>query len=431
MGASTTPRVVVLGGGFGGLEVCRALTPALRAGRVSVTLVDKENFFQFNPLLPEVATGAIETRHIVYPLRSFCAGRGIRFLRNKVRRVEHDRRTLVLHNGLEVPYDHLVVAAGATTNYFGVPGAEATSFPFKTLMDAIRLRAHVVEMWELADQAEDATARRQLLTLVVAGGGITGVEVCSSYMEMFRGTMARLYTNVPQSMVSVVLVEAGERLLGGVHPQHSVVAEQHLRRLGVNVVLNRKVAKVEAGFVTLDDGAVIPAHTLVWTTGVRGPSLEAPWPFPLGRGGRLRVDTRCRVTDGVWAVGDAADTVDVDGVTVPMVAQGAIQTGRVAAAGVLAALGLGEPAEIRYRDLGYFVGLGRHSTVASVMGVPISGVLAWYAWALLYLLRMVGLRKQLEVATDMVKGLFVDHDTSQIHERRRMLRDIDLDPDLG
>lgn len=428
---SAVPEVVVVGGGFGGLEVCKRLTRAHRRGDLRLTLVDKENFFQFNPLLPEVATGAVETRHIVYPLRAFCAPRGIRFVRNKLRSVDTGTRTVHLHNGLSLRYDQLVLAAGATTNWFGIPGAEAHAFPFKTLMDAIRLRAHLVEMWELADQAEDANVRRQLLTFVVAGGGITGVEVCASFMEMFHRTMSQLYPRVPLSLVSVHLVEGGERLLGGLRPEHAAVAERHLRALGVNVVLHRRVAGVDPERVTLDDGSVIPGHTLVWTTGIRGPSAEGGWPFPLGRGGRFKVDKHGRIGEAEWAVGDAADWEDEDGRTIPQVAQGAFQTGRVVAANLLSTLSGGELRQVRYRDLGYIVGLGRHSTVASVMGLPVSGQLAWYFWAFYYLFAMVGLRKQLEVATDVIKGLFVLHDTSQIHERRRMLRAGDLDPELG
>lgn len=424
-------QVVVIGGGFGGLDVCKSLRRAQRAGRVQLTLVDKENFFQFNPLLPEVATGAVETRHIVYPLRAFCGPRGIRFIRNKVRAIHAETRTLSLHNGLSLQYDQLVIAAGASTNWFNIPGAEAHAFPFKSLMDAIRLRAHVVEMWELADQAEDPEVRRQLLTFVVAGGGITGVEVCASLMEMFQRTMVRLYPNVPASLVSVHLIEAGERLLGGLQEAHARVAEGHLRSVGVKVFLHRKVAQVDKGRVTLDDGAVIPAHTLVWTTGIRGPALDSPWPWPLGRAGRLKVDEHGRVDDGVWAVGDAADWADEQGRPVPQVAQGAFQTARIVCHNLLAE-SEGKPKKtLRYKDLGYIVGLGRHSTVASVMGLPISGSLAWYFWAFYYLFAMVGFRKQVEVATDVFKGLFVLHDTSQIHERRRMLRAEDLDPELG
>lgn len=424
------PHVIVVGGGFGGLEACKGLVRAARKGLLRLTLVDKENFFQFNPLLPEVATGAVETRHIVYPLREFCAPRGIRFVRNKVRAVDAERRVLTLHNDLELTYDHLIIAAGSTTNYFGIPGAAERAFPFKTLMDAIRLRAHVVEMWELADQATDANIRRQLLTFVVAGGGITGVEVCAELMEMFRSTMARLYVQVPQSLVSVHLVDAADRLLGGLHERHSKVAEGHLRAAGVNIVLNRRVTAVDEARVTLDDGAVIPAHTLIWTTGIRGQALEGPWPWPLGRGGKLKVDAGCRVAPGVWAIGDAADCTDSAGVTIPTVAQGAMQMGKVAAVNLLAELGQGRPREVRYQDYGYMVGLGKHSTVASIFGLPISGWLAWYVWAFAYLLKMVGARKQFEVALDILKGFFVEHDTSQIHERRRMLRDQDLNPDL-
>lgn len=423
-------RVVIVGGGFGGLEACKALAPAIRRDLVSVTLLDKENFFQFNPLLPEVATGAVETRHIVYPLRRVCQRLGIRFVRNKLRAVDAERRIVHLHNELTLPYDRLIIAAGSTTNYFGIPGAQENAFPFKTLMDAIRLRAQVVEMWELADQATDLATRRRLLTFVIAGGGITGVEVCSELMDMFMTTMAKLYPSVPQNLVSVHLVEAGERLLGGLRQEHSEVALTHLRKVGVTVVLHRKVTGVDVAKVTLDDGTVIPAHTLVWTTGIRGQSLESPWPWPLGRGGKLSVDKGCKVADGVWAIGDAADCVDETGAPVPAVAQGAMQMGTLAAKNLLAELAHRPTATLRYRDLGYFVGLGKHSTVASLMGVPISGVFAWYVWALVYLLKMVGFRKQFEVATDMIKSLFVEHDTSQIHERRRMLRDVDMEPRL-
>jgi NADH dehydrogenase len=367
----------------------------------------------------------------VYPLRAFCAPRGIRFIRNKLRSVDPATRTVHLHNGLTLAYDHLVLAAGATTNWFGIPGAEAHAFPFKTLMDAIRLRAHLVEMWELADQAEDPAVRRQLLTFVVAGGGITGVEVCASFMEMFHRTMVRLYPRVPLSLVSVHLVEGGERLLGGLRAEHAAVAERHLRSLGVNVVLHRRVSAVDAERVTLDDGSVIPGHTLVWTTGIRGPTADGAWPFPLGRSGRFKVDENGRIGAAEWAVGTAADWEDADGRPIPQVAQGAFQTARAVAANVLATLDGGPMRTVRYRDMGYIVGLGRHSTVASVMGLPVSGQLAWYFWAFYYLFAMVGFRKQIEVATDVLKGLFVLHDTSQIHERRRMLRAEDLDPELG
>lgn len=429
-------EVVVIGGGFGGLEVCKALKRAIRSGLVRVTLVDKENFFQFNPLLPEVATGAVETRHIVYPLRAFCSPRNIRFLRNKVRSVNAAERKLVLHNGIELRYDHLIVAAGASTNYFNIPGAERYALPFKTLMDAIRLRAQVVEMWELADQATDMDVRRQLLTFVVAGGGITGVEICASLMEMFHRTMAKLYPNVPLSLVSVHVIEAGGRLLGGLREEHAAVAEKHLRSAGVNVVLHRKVASVDQQRVTLDDGTVVCAHTLVWTTGVRGPVLESPWPWDLGRGGRIRVDAQGRVladgkaVQGAWALGDAADWTDDAGAMVPQVAQGAFQTGKTVAANLVAELERRSSQTLKYFDYGYIVGLGRHSTVARPLGIPVSGMLAWYFWAFYYLFAMVGVRKQIEVATDVLKGLFVYHDTSQIHDRRRMLRDIDIDPSL-
>lgn len=424
-------RVVVIGGGFAGLEVCGRLARVARRAELEIHLVDKENFFQFNPLLPEVASGAIETRHIVYPLREFCRPRGIKFYRNKLRSIDTSARVVHLHNQLSLPYDRLLIAAGSSTNYFGVPGAEEHGFAFKTLTDAIRLRSHVIEMWELADQATDAAVRRQLLTFVVAGGGITGVEVCGTLMEMFQRTMFALYPNVPPSLVSVHLIDGSDRILSAVRPEHSVIAERHLRALGVNLVMHRQVKSVDATHVSLDDGSMIPAHTLVWTTGIRGPLLAGGWPWPTGRAGRLKVGPDTRVAEGVWAVGDAADCTDADGRTVPQTAQGAIQTGRVAATNLLAELGIGKPTELRFRDYGYFVGLGKRSTFAAILGIPLRGPFAWYLWAAAYLFKMVGFRKQVEVAFDLLKGLFTLHDSSQIHDRRRMLRERDLDPELA
>src|SRR5881628_2984390 len=178
-------RLLVLGGGFGGLDVIRSIAGS-RAAREhwDTLLIDKENFFQFNPLLPAVAVGAVETRHIVYPLRDMARHRQIRFFKNKATRIDLVRREVLLHNDLVVPYDTLVIAVGSVTNYYNVPGAQEHTRPFKTIVDAMYVRARIVELFEMAEQAETAERRKELLAFVIVGGGITGVEVAAEMTDM-------------------------------------------------------------------------------------------------------------------------------------------------------------------------------------------------------------------------------------------------------
>src|SRR5262245_5462890 len=187
-------RLVILGGGFGGLDVARVVSRSRAArGYWETLLVDKENFFQFNPLLPAVAVGAVETRHIVYPLREMARHRRIRFHKNKVVHIDLDRREVRLHNDLVAPWDTLVIAVGSVTNWYGVPGAEAHTRPFKTIADAMYVRARVVELFEMAEQAQTDAQRRRLLSFVIVGGGVTGVEVAAELLDMARDTLLPRY----------------------------------------------------------------------------------------------------------------------------------------------------------------------------------------------------------------------------------------------
>lgn len=421
-------HVLVAGGGFGGLEAIRTLRKnrAFR-GRSRITLASGDNFFLFTSLLPEVASGVIETRHIVYPLRSFASRHGVRFLMNRLVALDPAARRAHLRGGVSVAYDYLILALGAETNFYGVPGAAENSFTMRTLMDAIRLRAHVVERFELADQAEDPEVRQHLLTFVVAGGGVTGVEVASEMLRFARDTLLPRYPNLAAADLTVHLVEPERRLMVRVQKEHGEIAERHLRTLGVNLLFHRRVTAVADDRVTLDDGTVLPAHTVIWTAGIRGSEPEEGWPagFPVGPNGKLRVEADGRVAgqERVYAIGDLALWPDAETAEpAPAIAQAAIQGGRVAARNLLAALGLGQPAPFRFRDWGYIVGLGKRSTVARLFGIRISGWLGWYVWAFIYLVKMVGFRKQLEVMTDHVKSFFFEPDISQIYDHGEVLR---------
>ncbi len=432
-------RLLILGGGFGGLDVARAIGRS-RAAREywDTLLIDKENFFQFNPLLPAVAVGAVETRHIVYPLREMARHRHIRFQKNKVRRIDLAAKRVELHNGLSESYDTLVIALGSVTQWYGVPGAEAYARPFKTIVDAMTLRARVVELFEMAEQARTDAQRRRLLSFVIVGGGVTGVEVAAELIEMARETLLPRYPSLSRTHLSVTLLEGGERLVPAARPAHSDYVARFLEHRGVRVRLAARVVQVEPHSVTLGDGTRLESFTTLWTTGVTPPAIVTGLPLQQHRDGRIVVDDQLRALsaegralDEVYVIGDCAASRRGDGRMQPQLSQTAIAMGsHVGEALVRRAQGRAS-APFAFRDVGYIISLGKHSSVLDLFGVPASGKLAWLAWAGAYLVKMVGVRKQLEVGIDHLTHLLFSHDTSQILARAVILSDEELNLALG
>jgi NADH dehydrogenase len=432
-------RLVILGGGFGGLDVARAVGDSRAArGYWDTLLVDKENFFQFNPLLPAVAVGAVETRHIVYPLREMARHRHIRFQKNKAIRIDLDRRVVELHNGLVEPWDTLVIAAGSVTNWFSVPGAEAYARPFKTLVDAMTLRARVVELFEMAEQARSDAQRKTLLAFVLVGGGVTGVEVAAELIEMARETLLPRYPSLSPSHLSITVVEGGDRLVPTARPEHSAYVVRFLARRGVRVELGSSVRGVGPHSVELSDGRTLSGFTIVWTAGVTPPAFVRELPLLHHRDGRVCVDEMLRALrpdgtpfDDLYVIGDCAASKRYDGRMQPQLSQTAIAMGTHVGRTLVRRAQGRAPERFSFRDAGYIISLGKHSSVLDLFGLPLSGKLAWLAWAGAYLVKMVGFRKQLEVGIDHLTHLLFEHDTSQILKRRAVLTDDELNLALG
>jgi NADH dehydrogenase len=276
-------------------------------------LVDKENFFQFNPLLPAVAVGAVETRHIVWPLREMARHRHIRFHKNKATRIDLDRRVVTLHNGLEERWDVLVIAVGSVTNWYGVPGAEAHARPFKTIVDAMTLRARVVELFEMAEQAQDDAQKRRLLSFIIVGGGVTGVEVAAEMLDMTRDTLLPKYPSLSTSHLSVTVLEGGDRVVPAARPEHSKYVRRFLETRGVRVETGARATRVEPRRVHLADGRAFDGFTLIWTAGVCPPPHVQELPLAKHRDGRLVVDDQLHPLDAggqpredVFVIGDCA-----------------------------------------------------------------------------------------------------------------------------
>jgi NADH:ubiquinone reductase (H+-translocating) len=401
------PHVLIVGAGFGGLAVARGLEKA----PVEVTLIDRQNYTTFQPLLYQVATSGLNAADVAHPIRGlFHRQRNLHVRRGEVTGVDWDRRVARLADDREVPFDHLVVAVGAVATWFGVPGAPEHATPLYTLDDAVSLRNHVLERFEAAD-AEPARIDRGELNFVVVGGGPTGVETAGALAELFSVVFRRDYPSLGVGRARVVLVEARDALLAPFHASSQRAALDTLRARRVEVRLDETVAEVTVDHVRFASGEVLPTRTVIWAAGVRAHPLAAALGLPTTRAGRVELDRDLRVVGhpDVWAVGDVAAAPDHrrggDRGPLPQLAPVAMQSGGHVARQI-ARLLEGRPTQpFRFRDKGTMATIGRRSAVAELPGrIRLRGTPAWFAWLGLHLLYVAGLRNRLSVLLNWAWG---------------------------
>jgi NADH:ubiquinone reductase (H+-translocating) len=405
-------RVVIVGGGFGGLQAARGL----RGAAVEITLVDRRNFHLFQPLTYQVATGALSPGEVAYPLRAvFKRDRNVRVVLAEVERFELDRREVVLRpvEGLPapeaVPYDTLIVAGGSHYSYFGHDEWSAHAAEVKSLESALTVRSRILTAFEAAELERDRARREEWLTFVVVGAGPTGVEMAGQIAELARGTMRGDFRAVDPGSARILLVEAADRVLTGFPPSLSAKAERSLRRLGVTPLLGSTVVDVDETGVTIEraDGTRprIPTRTAVWAAGVTASGLASALAGSTGaeqdRAGRVTVEADLTLPGhpDVFALGDMVRVRGHDGgaVTLPGVAPVAMQEGRYAAKAVRARLEGRSAPPFRYRDKGNLATIGRAAAVADIKGVKLSGQLAWVTWLVVHLFYLVGYQNRLLV----------------------------------
>lgn len=391
---SGRPRVVIVGGGFGGLWAARRLA---RSGRVDVVLVDRNNYHTFLPLLYQVAAAEIEPEQIAYPLRGvFRRQDRVSVALAEVRGVDGARR--VLHtDGPDIPYDHLILAPGSLTSFFGVPGAAENAYTLKSLEDAVRLRNHILACFERASLTEDPARRAALLTFTVVGGGPTGVEFAGALAELVRTPLARDFPELAgKTPARIVLLEAADGLLTGFPEQLRTYARDRLALMGVEVRTKAGVAEVGPTDVRLGDGMRIATCTVAWTAGVRGHDVAAAMGLPVGRGGRVSVLPTLQV-DGHPEIHVVGDLSLPEGQNPPMIAPNATQQGRHAASNVLRLLQGGKAKVFRYRDKGAMATIGRQAAVVRLGRFAFSGLWAWVLWLFVHLAYLIGFRNRLFV----------------------------------
>jgi NADH dehydrogenase len=410
----TTTRVVILGGGFGGLYAALRLQQLLKhRSDVDVTLVSRENFFLLTPMLPQVAASGIDTRHIVTPIRSVC--RSVRFFEADVESVDVAGKTVTIsHAGGAshvIAYDHLLLALGSVTNFFGIPGVAEHSLTIKTLADAVRLRNRVLDMLESAELEDDPEKRRSLLSFVVVGAGFAGVETAAE-MDVFARKAARVYRNFKPADIKIALVDGGPRVLPDMRERLGDITRRTLEKRGVQTMLGTFVRSVDQEGVTLADGTNIPATTVVWAGGVAPNPLVASLPCATQRG-RVPADANLAVTGnaGLWAIGDCAYIKPADSDRpYPPTAQHAVRMGPHVAENIVAAID-GRPLRpFIYKMKGQMANLGDREAVAMLGGIQVSGFPAWWLWRTYYLMRLPTLDRRIRVAIDWTLDLIFPRD---------------------
>jgi NADH dehydrogenase len=407
-------RIVLLGGGFAGVYTAQHLEKLLgRKDDFEIVLVNKENYFVFQPMLPEVVSGSIGLLDTVSPLRRLLPRTDIHV--REVESIDLKNQTITTSPGFRphshvIEYDHLVLAVGNVTDFRGLRGLPEHALPFKNLADALHLRNHVIRALEEASiEDDDLGLRRQLLTFVVAGGGFSGVEVVAELNDFVHG-VARNYRKIKPSELRVSLLHSGDRILPEMTETLALFAQRLLKKRGVDIRLKCRLEAATGEEAILSNGEHIPTRTIVSTVPSSPHPIIEHLDVAKGKNARVIVNRSLQVegTENVWALGDCALIPTADGMGVcPPTAQHALRQGNTAAHNIVAAIRGGAPKTFDFKGLGQMGALGHHSAVAEIMGIKISGFLAWWMWRTIYLMKLPGWGRRLKVATSWTLDLLL------------------------
>jgi NADH dehydrogenase len=415
-------RIVVLGGGFGGVYAAIHLEKLLaRQGAIEICLVSRDNFFLFTPMLHEIAASDLEITNIVNPLRKLL--RKVEVLVGDVNQIDLPNKRVSISHGyrkrsLQIEYDHLVIALGSITNFYDLPGFAELALAMKSLPDAIQLRAQIIRHLEETNSECNPTDRQSLLTFIVAGGGFAGVETVAALNDFVREALP-FYPNLSEGMLRVMLVHSGQVILPELGESLGRYTQKVLARRGVEIRLNTRVKSMTEDNVFLAHHVPIPCRTLVWTAGTVPSPLISSLPCAKERG-RIVVNQFLQVPDwpDVWAVGDCAFVPDIrnPGKSHPPTAQHAMREGKIVAQNIAAML-LDRPLKsFSFRTIGLLAAIGRRTGVARIFGFNFSGFFAWWMWRTIYLSKLPGLDKKVRVAFDWTLDLLFPKDVCAVYD---------------
>jgi NADH:quinone reductase (non-electrogenic) len=413
---ASTRRIIIVGGGFGGLAAARELARTLGGSQdVGVALLDSVNYTTFWPMVPSVITSDVEVRHVAHSIRRVLTPLGVEFFQAEVTEVDLEARQAKTEKGT-FSYDYLVLAPGSRTTFFGTSGAEENAMDIKGLRNALQVRNHVIDCFEEAERLRGELPEG-LLTFVFVGGGPTGVEAAADTHDLIFDVLKGDYPNVDFGKVRIVLVNAGDHILQGVDSSLVHAATHRLAAQRIEVINDAKAKEVRPDAVVLMDGRTIPSRTTVWAAGIEPPPLVKSLDVEKDHRGRILVDEFLRVKSrsGVYAVGDCT-SIDYDGPPVPALAQAAEQAGKRAALNLAAEIEDEVPLPFRYRTVGQLVDLGEGSALVDILGAKISGRVGALIWKVIYLYELGYNLNRAQVLADWMIDQFARPDTSKLFE---------------
>jgi NADH:ubiquinone reductase (H+-translocating) len=421
--ASRRPRILIVGGGYVGLYTTLVLERRLRHEDADLTMVTPDGVMTYQPFLPETASGSIEPRHVVIPLRGTL--KRTRLITGRLTRLDHERRAATVApiegNPYELEYDHVVLGLGAVSRVLPIPGLAEQAVGFTTVAEAIYLRNQVLSRMDAADSTDDEAIRRRALTFVFVGGGYSGLEALAELEDLARAAADR-YGTVRRSEMRWILIEAQDRILPELDPSLAAAALGLLRDRGIEVYLETLLESAEGGELRLSNGETVESDTLVWTAGVRANPATEDTGFGTDENGRVLADEYLRVrnVEGAWAAGDCAAVPDLaTGGICPPTAQHALRQARRLGDNLTASLAGRRLQAFRYRSLGSLVSLGRYKGVARVLNRRLTGFPAWSLHRTYHLLMIPTLNRKVRVAMDWTVALFFRRDISQLGSLHR------------
>jgi NADH dehydrogenase len=405
------PRVIVIGGGFAGLKICKGL----RDSGAQVVLFDKYNHHTFQPLLYQVATSGLETNSIVFPFRKrFADYNDFYFRLGEVNHISPDEKFIETSIG-KIDYDYLVIATGAATNYYGMQEVEQSSMAIKTITDAIKVRNKIIRNLEFALLTDDREVMNSLIDYVIVGGGPTGVELAGALAELKNQVFPKDYPELELNQMDIHLVEAGSRLLNGMSKKASEKSLEYLTKMGVKVYLNCAVKSYDGYTVAFNTGEKLITRTLIWAAGVKGNPIAGLNPESVGKGNRLKVDEFNKVKgyENIFAIGDVAimdgDEKYPNGH--PMMAPPAIQQGKLLAKNLKRLMAKQAMKPFSYFDKGAMATIGRNKAVVDLKGLKWQGFFAWFVWMFIHLVSIVGFKNKFFVMASWIMS-YITYDKS-------------------
>lgn len=403
--SSAFPRVVIVGGGFGGIELAKRL----KNKEVEVLMLDRHNYHTFQPLLYQVATGGLEADSIAFPLRKiFKDQKNYTFRVTEVDRIDPELKKLQTTIG-EIDYDYLVIATGSDTNFFGQKEIEHFSMPMKTIPEALNLRSMILQNLEEALIETDPLIKSSLLNFVVVGGGPTGVELSGALAELKNHVLPKDYPELNINDIKVYLIEGSTEVLGAMSEQASSKAKLFLQKLGVQVLTNLRVESYDGKLIKLSKGQAIDTKNVLWSAGVKGAILDGLPPEAITRGNRILVDefNRVHTLSDIFAIGDvAAFITDEKPNGLPGVAPVAIQQGKMLAKNLISFINNERPEPFQYFDKGSMATVGRNLAVVDIGKIRFQGVFAWFVWMFVHLMSLVGFRNKVVTFVNWVWSYF-------------------------